>query len=90
LSSVFSLMFGVSMPFSRSWEIAEEIASSRPAAVDSAAARPPAATRAITQFGNLAISGLASTMMSLSTLTISFVSASAEYWIRPSPFLSSN
>jgi hypothetical protein len=29
-------------------------------------------------------------MMSLSTLTISFVSASAEYWIRPSPFLSSN
>jgi hypothetical protein len=29
------------------------MASSRPAAVDSAAARPPAATSAITQFGKL-------------------------------------
>ena len=53
------------------WEIAEAIASSRPAEVDSAAARPPAATSAITQFGKLAISGLASTMMSRSTLIIS-------------------
>ena len=61
----------MNMPLSRSWEIAEAIASSRPAAVDSAAASPPAATSAITQLGSLAISGLASTMMSRSTLTIS-------------------
>ncbi len=45
----------------------EEMASNKPAAVDSAAARPPATTRAITQAGSAAISGLASTMMSRST-----------------------
>ena len=39
---------------------------SNPAAVDKAAARAPAATNAITQFGNFAISGLASTIISLS------------------------
>ena len=43
--------------------------SSSPAAVDSAAAMPPAATRAITQSGSPAISGLASTMMSRSTVS---------------------
>ena len=37
------------------------------AAVDKAAARPPAATSAITQPGRFPISGLASTMMSRST-----------------------
>ena len=46
--------------------------SSNPAAVDNAAARPPAATSAMIQFGRLAISGFARTMMSRSTLTISF------------------
>ena len=51
--------------------MAEEIANNRPAAVESAAASPPATTRAITQPGSLAISGLASTMMSLSTWVIS-------------------
>ena len=51
--------------------MAETMASNRPAAVDSAAAIPPAATRAMTQLGSLAISGLASTMMSRSTLIIS-------------------
>ena len=50
-----------------------------PAAVDSAAASPPAATRAITQLGSLAISGLARTMMSLSILTISLTAGSALY-----------
>ena len=35
--------------------------------VESAAANPPAATNAITQFGNFAISGFANTMMSLFT-----------------------
>ena len=39
------------------------------AAVDSAAAMPPAATSAITQFGKPAISGLARTMMSRSTVS---------------------
>ena len=52
--------------FSRSCEIAEEMTSSRPAAVDSAAASPPAATSAMTHAGSLAISGFASTMMSRS------------------------
>ena len=37
-------MFGFITPLIKSWEIADEIASNRPAAVDSAAARPPAAT----------------------------------------------
>ena len=37
-----------------------------------AAAKPPATTRAITQPGRLAISGLAKTIISLSTVTISF------------------
>ena len=37
-----------------------------PAAVDNAAASPPAATNAMTHPGNLAISGLAKTIMSLS------------------------
>ncbi|EXI68467.1 MAG: hypothetical protein AW08_01249 [Candidatus Accumulibacter adjunctus] len=62
-------MFGANTPFTRSCEIAAEIAISRPAAVDSAAARPPAATSAITQFGSNAISGLASTMMSALTVS---------------------
>ncbi|MCY1309641.1 hypothetical protein D9M68_988040 [compost metagenome] len=69
MSSPFSLMSGLMAPLIRSWEMAEEMASSRPAAVDSAAARPPAATRAITQLGSNAISGLASTMMSAFTVS---------------------
>ena len=44
----------------------EEITRSKPAAVESAAASPPAATRAITQPGNFAISGFAKTIISLS------------------------
>ena len=60
-------MFGVKVPFIKSWDTAEEIAINNPAAVDRAAARPPAATSAITQLGSLAISGLARTMMSRST-----------------------
>ena len=65
-------MLGAIMPLIRSWEMAEEMASNSPAAVERAAARPPAATRAMTQLGRWAISGLARTMMSLSTLVISF------------------
>ena len=42
---------------------------SKPAAVDKAAATPPAATRAITQKGSLAISGFAKTIISLSIYT---------------------
>ncbi|MQM40202.1 hypothetical protein KBTX_04249 [wastewater metagenome] len=68
-SSPFSLMRGLNTPLMRSWETAEEMAMSRPAAVDSAAARPPATTSAITQLGRLAISGLAMTMMSRSTVS---------------------
>ena len=48
---------------------AEEMASNRPAAVDRAAAIPPAAIKPITQPGRLAISGLASTRMSLLTVS---------------------
>ena len=40
--------------------------NNKPAAVDNAAAKAPAATNAMTQPGNWAISGLAKTMMSLS------------------------
>ena len=40
------------------------MASSRPSAVESAAARPPAATRPDTTYGRPAISGIDSTMMS--------------------------
>ena len=68
-------MSGQTNDLSRSWEIDEEMTSSSPAAVESAAARPPAATSAITQFGSSAISGFASTMMSRSTDS-SFVSGS--------------
>ena len=46
--------------------MADEITNNNPAVVDSAAAKPPAATRAITQTGKLAISGLAKTTMSRS------------------------
>ena len=69
ISSCRSEMLGISVFFSRSWLIEVEMTSSSPAAVDNAAARPPAATSAITQPGSLAISGLASTMMSRSTYT---------------------
>ena len=44
----------------------EEITRRRPAAVDKAAANPPAATKAITHAGSLAISGFAKTIMSRS------------------------
>jgi len=57
INSPFSLMLGAKTPFTRSCETAEEMAISRPAAVDSAAARPPAATSAMTQLGSSAISG---------------------------------
>jgi hypothetical protein len=43
--------------FNRSWLTAVEITSSSPAAVESAAARAPAATSAMTQSGSSAISG---------------------------------
>src|SRR5690606_8067437 len=49
----------------RSCENDDEMTSSRPAAVDMAAARPPAATRPTIGAGRPAISGLASTRMSL-------------------------
>ena len=65
-NSCFSVIFGMIIFFNKSCEIEAEITRSKPAAVDSAAAKAPAATRAITQFGNLAISGLAKTMISLS------------------------
>ena len=45
--------------------MADEIANKRPAAVDNAAAKPPAAIKPMTQLGRFAISGLASTKISL-------------------------
>ena len=50
----------------RSWETEADITKSKPAAVDKAAAKAPAATKAMIQAGNFAISGVASTIMSLS------------------------
>ena len=44
----------------------DEITSNNPAAVDKAAAKPPAATSAMTHIGRFAISGLARTIISLS------------------------
>ena len=55
--------------FSKSCETAAERVINSPAAVESAAATPPAATKAITQKGNFAISGLARTIISLSIYT---------------------
>ena len=71
----------------RSCETADEIAISRPAAVDSAAARPPAATSAITQLGSSAISGLASTMMSALTSSSLPFQPAASAFFRTSAFL---
>ena len=57
---------GFNPVFHNSDQIEAEITNKRPAAVESAAAKAPAATKAITQFGNFAISGFAKTIMSLS------------------------
>ena len=67
MSSLFSDIFGITTPLIMSCEIDDDITNNKPAAVDNAAAIPPAATKAMTQFGKPAISGLASTIMSLST-----------------------
>ena len=66
ISSPFSEMLGFILFLIKSCATDVEITSSKPAAVESAAARPPAATNAITQSGNPAISGFAKTIMSLS------------------------
>ena len=87
-SSRRSLIPGRQNRFSRSCETEAEITSSSPAAVESAAARPPAAVSPTTQAGSRAISGLASTMMSRS-MTNSAPGPS-EYWMSPSPFRSVN
>ena len=71
-------MSGFIIFFIRSWDTDAEITNNKPAAVDNAAANPPAATKAITQFGKPAISGLASTIISLSMIN-SFFEASAKY-----------
>ena len=88
MSSARSVISGHRAPRNKSRETADETTSSRPAAVESAAASPPAATRPMIQLGNAAISGFASTMMSRSIVS-SFVVASPTYWMSPSPFLSS-
>ena len=64
-NSCFSVRCGAIQPLSKSWATAVEITKSNPAAVDNAAAKPPAATNPMIQFGSLAISGFANTMMSL-------------------------
>ncbi len=65
-SSCLSVIWGIKVFFRRSCEIEAEITSNKPAAVDNAAANAPAATSAITQPDNWAISGLARTIISLS------------------------
>ena len=78
ISSPLSDIVGLSCFLIRSCEMEVDITKSKPAAVDRAAASPPAATRAITQFGRLAISGFAKTVMSGSTFN-SFSSGSPTY-----------
>ena len=77
-SSLFSEILGLKTFLIKSCDTEAEITNNSPAAVLSAAAKPPAATRAITQAGRLAISGLARTIISLSTVN-SFLSLSATY-----------
>src|SRR6056297_1559882 len=77
-SSCFSERSGLSTFLIKSWETEEEITSNNPAAVDKAAARPPAAIKPITQAGKFAISGLANTIISRSTVN-SFTSGEATY-----------
>src|SRR5690606_41239513 len=81
-NSRFSFIEGIKV-LQRSRDTAVDITSKSPAAVDSAAAKPPAATNPTTQLGNRAISGAASTIMSLS-MTISLVSGSGVYCTIPS------
>ena len=63
----------------------DDITKSNPAAVERAAAKPPAATRAITQSGKSAISGFANTIMSRSIYS-SFELADGRLEIFLSPF----
>ena len=58
-NSPFSEIFGLIFFFKRSCEIDVEITRSKPAAVESAAANPPATINPITHAGKLAISGFA-------------------------------
>ncbi len=89
-------MSGRRARFRRSWLTADETTSSSPAAVERAAARPPAATSPTTHVGRPEISGFASTMMSRSICSSLGIGAPAPstaagptYWIRPSPLWSS-
>src|SRR5690606_40851763 len=67
-NSCLSVIFGVKFRFNKSCETDVEITNSKPAEVERAAATPPAATKATTQAGKLAISGFANTMISRSTV----------------------
>ena len=67
-NSFFCDMSGIRIFLIRSLETEVDITSNRPAAVDRAAAKPPAATRAMIHAGKFAISGLAKTIMSLSII----------------------
>src|SRR5690606_2789832 len=78
INSPFSEIFGLIIFLIKSCDTDAEITNNNPAAVESAAAKPPAATKAMTQLGNLAISGFANTIISLST-TNSFWSLLATY-----------
>ena len=91
VNSCFSDNPRAMLPLSKSCATAVEITNNRPAAVDNAAANPPAATNPTTQFGSFAISGFANTMMSGSIVS-SFATSdfSPRYWMRPSPFKSLN
>lgn len=85
-SSWVSERLGANCRLTRSWEIAVEMTRMSPAAVESAAASPPAATRAMTQLGSCVISGTARNMISLSK--VSSFWAPARYWIVPFPLRS--
>ena len=69
ISSCFSVMLGLKTFLIKSCETEDEMTNNSPAAVERAAANPPAATSAITHAGRFAISGLASTIISRSTVS---------------------
>src|SRR5690554_2438386 len=64
-NSLFSVIVGIKV-LHKSLDTAVDITNNRPAAVDRAAANPPAATNPTTQLGSRAISGAANTIISLS------------------------
>ena len=90
-NSCLSVMSFKNIFFSKSCETDVEITSNNPAAVESAAASPPAATKAMTQFGKPAISGMITGLFFTASYIIyfKFINPSANsaenWWLGISP-----